>query len=194
MPQSHASKPMRTLLRPKADKPYPARRDKSHNAPKKLDKSKLLPVGHTDLSAAPTADMVGHYANYWQTLTSETVGQFGGYAARDIRFFDPFNDVVGVDKVVAILRHAFQTVEAPKFVVTDWALGQKAAFLRWDFTFILRQSNTENCLSGVSELWFNHQGLATIHIDHWDSGTQFYEKLPVFDFLIRQVKKRLQVR
>ena len=45
----------------------------------------------------------------------------------------------------------------------------------------------------MSEVIFNEQGMVIEHIDYWDSGEQFYEKIPIIGGLLRIIKNRLKV-
>ena len=60
--------------------------------------------------------------------------QYKKFAAPDIRFKDPFNDVTGIDSLRAIFLHMFEEMERPAFQVTHRAKdAQEDAvwFLRW---------------------------------------------------------------
>ena len=43
------------------------------------------------------------YARYWETLSPATTGDLRGLARPDLVFRDPFNEIRGVDAVVAML-------------------------------------------------------------------------------------------
>ena len=43
----------------------------------------------------------------------------------------------------------------------------------------------------LSELRFADDGRVVAHIDHWDSGAQFYGKLPGLGWLIERVRRRV---
>jgi len=49
-------------------------------------------------------------------------------------------------------------------------------------------------LEGMSEIRFAPDGRIAEHIDHWDSGAQFYARIPVLGWLIGLVRNRLRVR
>ncbi|MDX1425375.1 MAG: nuclear transport factor 2 family protein, partial [Kiloniellales bacterium] len=56
-----------------------------------------------DLAAAVAA-----YANFYETLTPESLERLDALCAADVRFRDPFNDVSGVAAYRAILADMFQ--------------------------------------------------------------------------------------
>lgn len=131
------------------------------------------------------------YARFWQDLTVDGLDRMEAVFAPDIHFRDPFNDVRGRDKLRAILDHMFTATDRPRFTVTDIAESDRAAYLRWDFTFEIRGRPLR--IEGVSEVRFGVDGLAVEHIDHWDAAAQFYERLPVLGGLLRAIRRRMEV-
>ena len=129
------------------------------------------------------------WADYWEELTPEAVPRLRGLCAPEIRFVDPFNDLTGVQRLEALLRHMFQTLENPRFVVEDRALGKDAGYLRWRFTASLR--GRPIALEGMSEVRFDAKGKVTLHRDHWDASTQVYGRIPVLGAAIRLVRRLL---
>lgn len=131
------------------------------------------------------------WAGFWEGLTPDGVDRVRGLCAPDIRFVDPFNDLVGVERLETLLVHMFQTLDSPRFVVHDLAMGRQAGYLRWSFLATLKGRPIE--LQGMSEVRFDVAGKVTLHQDHWDAGAQVYGRIPVLGAAIRLVRKRLSV-
>ena len=129
------------------------------------------------------------WADAWEGLTPDSVVRLCGLCAPDIRFVDPFNDLVGVERLETLLVHMFQTVESPRFVVHDLAMGRQAGYLRWSFFATLKGRPIE--LEGISEVRFDAAGKVILHYDHWDASTQVYGRIPVLGAAIRLVRRRL---
>lgn len=134
-------------------------------------------------------ETLARYAHYWERIAPTTVDELDALATADMRFADPFNDVTGRDKVKTIIRAMFTQVDAPRFAVLDRAHGRVESFLKWRFTFVSSGRNWE--ITGMSAITLTEAGLVAAHIDHWDSGSLFYAKLPVLGPAIRFVAKRL---
>lgn len=134
------------------------------------------------------------YIEYFEKLSVRSVPTIEKLATPGVRFKDPFNDVMGVDAYQRVLTHMFENLTNPKFKVKDWAWGRgdNTAYLRWTFTCVL--SNKEHVIEGMSEVMFSDDGLVMSHIDHWDAGEYFYEKVPVLSAQIRFVKSKLKVQ
>ena len=139
------------------------------------------------------APAVEAYVAFYESLTPSSVEQLARYCAPEVRFRDPFNDVTGVAAYRAILARMFVDVREPRFIVRDHALSGQIAYLRWDFSFATRKHGTPWQIEGMTEVHFNTEGRVTAHLDHWDSGSQFYGRLPVLRTLIGLVRRRLAV-
>ena len=129
------------------------------------------------------------YARYWETLSPATTGDLRGLARPDLVFRDPFNEIRGVDAVVAMLDRMFRDLGQPRFVVARIASDGPVSFIRWDFTFELRGRPLR--IEGVSEVEIDGEGKVARHIDHWDAAGQVYERIPLLGGLLRQVRKRI---
>jgi steroid Delta-isomerase len=139
-----------------------------------------------DIAAAAQA-----YAAYFAELTPESLERLHEIAAPDMHFVDPFNDVVGLERVRDVFRHMFRTTTAPKFTVLDVAVGGQGAYLLWRFNFVPKGSSTPWQIDGMSAVRFGADGRAVEHIDYWDAGSQFYARLPLLGALIRWISRRM---
>lgn len=146
-------------------------------------------------------EIFSRYAEFYSTLRPDTVKQLRELAVADLHFRDPFNDLYTVDATIRLLEEMFVDVIDPRFEVTHTAIctgteARTTAFLRWNFTFqpkttLLSSGRQPWCIVGVSEVSANAEGRIIEHIDHWDSGRYFYEKLPILGAAVRFVRRRL---
>ena len=132
------------------------------------------------------------WAGFFETLTPDTLSGIGGMCRPDVRFKDPFNDVTGIDPLRRIFEHMFETTVDPTFTVTDVAVSDRTAYLRWRFDFTPKGRPVPWRIDGMSEVRFDENGLVAAHIDHWDAGEQFYAKLPLVGALVRFVRGRMR--
>lgn len=127
---------------------------------------------------------------FYQQLTAHTVSQVTAVYASDAWFKDPFNEVRGHAAILAIFRHMFVQVAAPRFVVGTRLLQGDQAFLTWEFSFGLkRQPHKVITVRGATHLQFDAAGLITMHRDYWDAAEELYEKLPLLGSLMRVLKR-----
>ena len=142
-----------------------------------------------------TAERAKAYARYFDTLSPASRDALRALAHPDIRFVDPFNDVRGVDKLLAVFDHMFETTKDPKFVTEPPIVSGNTAFIKWHFTCTIenRFYHKVMIIDGVTEVQFDGAGLIIAHIDYWDAAGQLYEKLPLLGGLLRAIRRRLAI-
>jgi hypothetical protein len=143
-----------------------------------------------------TLERARAYARYFDDLSPASRDELKKLAHPDIRFVDPFNDVRGIDKLLAVFDHMFETTTDPKFVTEPPIVGDNIAFIKWQFTCTINRRFYRKAMTidGVTEVQFDDTGLITAHIDYWDAARQLYEKLPLLGSLLRAIRNRLAVQ
>jgi hypothetical protein len=141
-----------------------------------------------DLAAALAA-----YARFWETLTPARLDRLADLVAPDVHFKDPFNDVRGAARMIACLRMMYDH-GTPRFEILDRSLGATAGYLLWRYINDPGNGRPPTAIDGMSEVRFRADGRVAEHLDHWDSGEQLYERVPVLGTLIRLVKRRFQLK
>ena len=138
------------------------------------------------------------YIDFFEDLREDRLDRLSDVMTDDVHFVDPFNDVTGLDKVRDIFKHMFRHLESPKFNVTLAASvpgSSRAGLLRWELTAIAKRGGGREPLriNGMSEVYLAADGRIHEHIDHWDAGRQFYERIPLLGLLLRLVRAPLKV-
>jgi hypothetical protein len=131
-------------------------------------------------------------AEFFETLTPESVAQLPNIYDAQARFKDPFNEVQGLAEIERIFRHMYVALDGPHFVITGQLVDGAQAFLTWEFRFRFKRFDTQTLqvVRGGSHLVFNDQGLVTQHRDYWDAAEELYEKLPLLGGVMRWLKKQ----
>ena len=81
------------------------------------------------------------YVLYLETLNSSTINSLDDYVAENVRFKDPFNDVMGSEKMKAVFLHMFGNVEDVKFNVHRIYRNNDGGCLEWSFCGRLMNRN-----------------------------------------------------
>lgn len=133
------------------------------------------------------------YRRFIENLSPDTVQQLDELAAPAIHFRDPLNDTHGVDSTKRVLVRIFREVDDPRYIVTHAAIDGDTCFYRWRFTCRPRMSGRGQpwIVDGITEVRFDDQGRVVEHVDYWDAGHYLYERIPLFGYLIRFLRKRL---
>lgn len=136
----------------------------------------------------PRAAALEAYCRLFEHLTADRLDELRGLCAADVRFVDPFNEIAGIDRYIALYAHMFRTVDAPRFRIADRALGTRSGFIRWRFTGRFRGRDV--AIDGVSEVLFDPAtARISAHIDHWDAAAQVYSRLPAVGAGIRVLRR-----
>lgn len=139
---------------------------------------------------AHRADELERLVQFYENLGPASLALLPAIYANEARFKDPFNDVEGIDAIVAIFRHMFEQVDEPRFVVGTRVLQGADAFLVWEFTFRMKRLVAgRQCIHGSTHIRFDEAGDVVLHRDYWDAAEELYEKLPVLGTLMRWLKR-----
>ncbi len=138
------------------------------------------------------------YAGFWDRMTPATVPEIAALITPDMRFIDPFNDLTGLDRIQALLRHTLSNTEDLRVTLLDRGLGAalpdggRRAFLYWRFAW--RHKGRPIEIVGTSLIILTADGLVARHEDFWDPAVQLYERVPVLGAVLRAIRRRLALR
>lgn len=135
---------------------------------------------------------VDRIVSLFESFGPADVGRLEGYYAQDAIFKDPFNEVQGLGAIQRVYRHMFDTLEAPRFVITAQMTQGQACWLVWEFHFRYRsfQRGRQQTVRGASHLVLDTQQRIRSHRDYWDAAEEVYEKLPLLGSVMRWLKRR----
>ena len=135
---------------------------------------------------------IDRLCTWFETLTPASLAGLSGFYTDDARFKDPFNDVQGTAAIARIFEHMFQSLHAPRVVVSSRLVDGDQCFLVWEFRFRFRRfdTTTEPVVRGGSHLRLAPDGRVSDHRDYWDAAEELYETLPVVGGLMRWLKKQ----
>ena len=131
------------------------------------------------------------YAAYFERVSLENLDELNDICTDDVRFRDPFNDVVGRDKMIRIFAKMYEDVADPTFEVVDHAISGQRSYIRWIFRFKNKKTGKPFEVDGMTEVHYDADGRVTGHFDHWDVASQLYEHVTVLGAVLRMIKRRL---
>lgn len=137
------------------------------------------------------AEKAAAYADYFERVSPDNLDEINTLCAENVRFRDPFNDVVGRDQMVRIFAKMYKDVAEPKFEVVDHAISGQRSYIRWIFRFMNKKTGKPFVVDGMTEVHYDEEGRVTAHLDHWDVASQLYEHVPVLGAVLRMIKRRL---
>ena len=131
------------------------------------------------------------YRQYLETLSPETLIKLPEYVSSDIRFRDPLNDVRGVDAMSRVFKHMFEHARDIRFEVRNLASDGTVCLISWHFDAYLFDKPWQ--FDGTSVIRFAEDGRVFEHIDYWDVGRDFYERIPLIGRLLSVLRQLLRV-
>ena len=108
---------------------------------------------------------------------------------------DSLKVVVGAEPIEAYLADSVAAARQIHFDFADVAVSIETPdyYLRWQMTLETRGINhgIPIRVPGVSHFRFDARGRVLVQRDFWNTGSAFYERLPVLGWVIRWVRSRL---
>mgnify|MGYP000325976234 CR=1 FL=1 len=131
--------------------------------------------------------------HFFENLQPSDVAQLAEFYTADARFKDPFNDVQGTAAIARIFSHMFDTLNAPRFVITQQVQQGAQCFVTWDFSFSVARmkGGATQTIRGATQFVLREDtGVwrIAVHRDYWDAAEELYEKLPLLGHLMRWLK------
>ena len=140
-----------------------------------------------------SADALARLKSYWETVSRERLADLGSVYAPEAYFRDPFNEVRGLGELARIFGHMYDTLEEPRFTITETILEGDRAVLIWDFDFRVKawKPDVVQRIHGLSVVRFGADGRVTWHRDYWDAAGELYAKLPLVGPLMRYLARKM---
>ena len=141
-------------------------------------------------------DSLVKLAQFWETLTPESVATLEGVYADHAYFRDPFNEVTGTDAIKEVFGHIFETLHDPRFAILESVREGPSAFLIWNFDFRVKawKPGATRRIHGASHIRFAPDGRVVWHRDYWDAAGELYAMLPVIGPMIRWLNRRMALK
>lgn len=131
--------------------------------------------------------MIESYGRFFETLSPEfSDEEFEAVFAPDAHFSDPFQSVVGVEAIINVFRHMYETLKNPRFEILETLGNEDKGYIRWRFHY------DSSSFEGVSHVRFDSEGKVLSHIDYWDAASNVYEKIPILGTALRWLKHRIK--
>jgi predicted ester cyclase len=142
------------------------------------------------MSTASSPDRAESYVRFYETMTQDSLARLPDLVTEDVHFVDPFNDVRGVAALQRVMLKTLHDLPGHRFTVTHRAWDGDTCLMRWQFDAEAR-GGLKLSFAGMSALTFGPGDKVARHVDHWDAGKDFYEKLPLLGAVLRAIRRRV---
>ena len=76
---------------------------------------------------------------FYENISIENLSDLRNFYSTQATFKDPFNEVLGIQKIIQLFEHMFQSLETPSFKVKEVVTQGEQTFLSWEFNYELKQ-------------------------------------------------------
>ena len=145
----------------------------------------------------PIELQVKHLVYFYENISMNNLSEIKDLYADQASFKDPFNEVVGHNKIIQLFEHMFHTTQAQSFSVKEVVTQGEQSFLTWEFIYSLKDwsPKEQRVIHGASHLiWASddlNQWRVKMHRDYWDAAEEVYEKIPLLGHALRWLKKKI---
>lgn len=130
-----------------------------------------------------------HIIRWFESLSPESLEGIGSVYGQGAIFRDPFNEVQGVAAIRKVYAHMFESLNEPKFEVTEAVEQGDRLCVVWIFRFFWRDKPV--AFEGTTWFVLDAEGLITSHRDYWDVAHCVYERIPLIGTVLRMLRKRM---
>ena len=163
-----------------------------------LDASYTTALEHSAVRAVPMDDdparleaAVGHVQHYFRDVTADSVRTLTrGVYAPDAYLNDNLAAISGNEAIEAYFKEAMGSADVLRIEFLATAVDVIDVYVRWRMHMEVSALNSgEPMISyGVTQFRFDDDQRILLHKDFWDSGSGFFEHMPVLGRLIRRLR------
>lgn len=126
------------------------------------------------------------YLAFLEHLSPRSLPLLDKMLSSDIRFTDPFHDLIGIDGVRAVYQKRFALYRRVKFQTVGYGFARDGhtAYIRWTLDL------DDHRIDGMSEMTFTGDGKIAAQADYWDSGAGVMAGLALAGFVWRRVRQK----
>lgn len=132
---------------------------------------------------------IKRYADFMDGLNQETLAEMSTHIDEQVYFSDPFNQIVGLEKMHQIFAHMYETLGEVDFDIHHYAMSGEVGLLQWRMQATLRGKPWS--FEGMTKVEFNEAGLVSSHVDYWDAAREFYEHFPIIGGALKFIRRKV---
>ena len=127
---------------------------------------------------------INKYKNAFENLEVTNINSLLNLVDDNVVFEDPFNRIIGKNKLRELFLEMFKKLQQPKFKVLNIFYKQNLAIIKWNFSCKIFRKDIS--FDGFSEVTVKN-GKFKKHLDFWDSGKNFYTQVPILGRIFKKI-------
>ncbi len=152
-------------------------------------KSKTLTKSSADEEAA-----IERFKDLYSVFTQGNIlAKVRNVYSKDAYLIDSFKELNGIEAIEAYILQFLKSLESCTFEFLDVAVSGEEYYFRWVSEAKAKTIKKGQIIRsyGMSHIRFDETGKVVLHMDFFDSASNFYEHIPVLGGMIRFIKRRL---
>ncbi len=152
-------------------------------------KSKTLTKSSVEEEAA-----IERFKDFYSVFTQENIlDKIRHVYAKDAYLIDSFKDLNGIEDIEAYILRFLKSLESCTFEFLDVAVSGGDYYFRWVSEAKAKTIKKGQVMRayGMSHIRFDETGKVVLHMDFFDSASNFYEHIPMLGSMIKFIKRRL---
>ena len=122
------------------------------------------------------------YLDLFEKLEPNKINELMNLIDKNFIFEDPFQKIKGKNQFRNLLEKMFKKLQKPQFAILKVYEDNSFYIVKWKFSCTVFKKNIS--FLGISEIYIKNN-LVSSHIDYWDSGRNFYARLPLLGSIFR---------
>jgi hypothetical protein len=131
---------------------------------------------------------------FFHGLNKNTMHLVNKFYASDAVLRDPVGEVRVVERIKAYYAHQYAGAEEISWEIEPEVISGSQVIIAWKMNLKVASLNGGKAFTvpGMSRIFLNEKGQATLHEDYFDVGAFIYERVPVLKNLIAYIKGQLK--
>ena len=129
--------------------------------------------------------IIQKYIRCYENISLFSLNEIMECIDHNFYFSDPFNTIKGKQEFKKAFEGILKKIKDPKFKIISISQNKSVFFIKWSFSGTYKKKFS---FEGMSEIKVK-DSLIIKHIDYWDSGRNFYCKIPLIGFLFKKIHK-----
>jgi len=138
------------------------------------------------------SSLARQYGEFFERLSKDDKQEiYEQFFDENSLFEDPFQRVVGVEKIYQVFENMYTTLHNPKFIVEEIIEKENIAYIKWQFFYAMSPGAKQEHFTGISRVAFSEDAKVISHTDYWDAASNVYEKIPLLGVILRFIKRKI---
>ena len=127
------------------------------------------------------------YLKLYKNLDLDDLNTIDELLDRNFEFIDPFNYINSISEFKKMFQKTIKSSNKIKFHILKKTSVDNLYFIKWKMNY--EAFGNKQKIEGISEIYLSSAGKILKHVDHWDSYTQFYLKIPIVNLFLKLLLK-----